>query len=165
MTAIGYGDDVVLTVRVRDGQYHVQASHERDDPWPDSTENLTTGEENWFAVICGTAHGPVTVRVRLLDSPPDDGTDSQWEIVTERDIVTDDELHLVEIYAAGQGSAIATGAGTFRVRVHAKDRMVAYQAGGLTEALESHELWIWPTDGLQDPQLLTGPDEYSTNYS
>jgi hypothetical protein len=165
MTDIGFGDDVVLTVRVRDGQYHVQASHERDDPWPDSTENLTTGEENWFAVICGTAYGPVTVRVRLLDSPPGDDIDDHWEIVAERDIDTDHELRLVEIYAAGQGSAIATGPGTFRVRVHARDRMAAFQAGDLAEALESHQLLIWPTHDRLGPQLLAGPDEYSKNYT
>jgi hypothetical protein len=76
-TAINYGDDVVLDIRCTYGQY-------RDDPWPSTSDALTTGEQNWFAVLCGTRHGHVTVRVQLLSAAPKDDIDDSWEMVGER---------------------------------------------------------------------------------
>lgn len=69
-TVINYGGDVVLDIRCTYGQYHVDANSDHDDPWPPSPDALTTGEDNWFAVLCGTRHGHVSVRVQLLTAAP-----------------------------------------------------------------------------------------------
>ena len=85
-TVINYGDDVVLDVRCTYGQYHVDANSDHEDPRPPSSDALTTGEDSWFAVLCGTRHGHVSVRVQLLTAAPRIGRDDAWEMVGERDI-------------------------------------------------------------------------------
>ncbi|GAA0970866.1 hypothetical protein [Actinocorallia libanotica] len=79
-------NDPVL-VTAQEGQYHIQDGPERLNPWPDPVEALTTGEDNWIAVITGTQWGPVTVHHRLLSKPPT-ALDPDWDMIAERDIVT-----------------------------------------------------------------------------
>ncbi|KAA9163960.1 hypothetical protein FPZ12_007970 [Amycolatopsis acidicola] len=164
-TTIEYGDDVVLEVRVSNRQYHVEANGDREDPWPYPADALTTGEENWFGVLCGTAQGPVNLRVQLLREKPADQLDERWEMVGERSISVDGKhLQIIEIAAPAPFHTLKTGAGEYRARISVAHRWEARQAGNVTKPLEEHFLQIWPADDLSDPVVLRGPDTYAINY-
>jgi hypothetical protein len=164
-TVINYGDDVVLDIRCTSGQYHVEANGDRDNPWPPSPDALTTGEDNWFAVLCGTAHGHVTVQVQLLAIAPKNDIDDTWEMVGERDItVYGRGLQIIEIDAPAPFHTIETGAGTYRARIHVRRRWEARQANDLATPIENHLLQIWPTKTPTEPSALRGPDRYAQNY-
>ncbi len=59
-------NEVVLTVRVADGQYHVDTGIEHDDPWPASDDGLSTGEHGWIGVISGVDWGTLALVVQIL---------------------------------------------------------------------------------------------------
>jgi hypothetical protein len=42
---------------VQDGQYYIEASGGRGGDWLDPQDGLTTGQDNWVAVITGTQWG------------------------------------------------------------------------------------------------------------
>ncbi|MFI5614091.1 hypothetical protein [Amycolatopsis sp. NPDC051903] len=158
---------MVLDLRSKEGQYHVDAGGAHEDDWPDPVAATTTGEDNWFAVICGTGWGPVTVRVQLLNQRPETApsTADPWEMVVERDIVAGGpHMQLIEIMTPQPFHTIEAGPGRFRARIHTAHRAQAFQAGDLSEPVEHHWLQFWPADAPAEPSVLKGPDTFAQNY-
>lgn len=167
--SVTYGDEVVLTIDCKDGQYHLDAGGEHDDPWPEPDFAATTGEDSWFAVICGTDWGPVDVRFQLVhdlaEVPQSQLLDAQWEMITERDIeVGVIPIEIIEMYTPQPYNRIETGAGLFRIRLHMANRMEARDSSDLTSPVERHWVLIWPTPEPAPPSLLRGPDTYAESY-
>lgn len=160
-------DSAGLDVRAEEGQYHLQASYVRVNPWPQPSDSLSTGEDNWIAVITGTSMGPVHVDVALHSQRPEPAL-SGWEMVAERDIIVGTEgLTIRRPLGRSRDPHLALSAlpGRYRVRIHASGRDEASRAGPvLTSPLERHLIEIWPVQEPQPPQVLLGPDQYGQHY-
>jgi hypothetical protein len=160
---------VVLAIRCKDGQYHLDAGGDHDDPWPEPSYAATTGEDTWFAVICGTEWGEVSVRVQLVREPsevPDAQlVDKEWELITERDIdVEGQSISILELNTPQPFHQIKTGPGLFRVRLHMRNRQQAFEAGDFSGPIERHWLLVWPTTTAAPVLLLRGPDTFAQSY-
>jgi hypothetical protein len=93
MSHVNVGDQVVLAVQVRDGQYHLKPPHAQLRGWPASEHGLLTGDESWIAILVGQDWGTVTVEIDSRHtSPPDIPED--WEMATERSFATNASPHV-----------------------------------------------------------------------
>ncbi|MGI5171444.1 SAM-dependent methyltransferase [Spirillospora sp. CA-253888] len=154
-------DPRALTVTAQEGQYHIEAAADRNDPWPPPRDGLTTGEDNWAAVLTGTEWGPVTVHLQALQAPSAHIAPS-WEMIAERDLVTATGIVEVRsIYLDNAAARLALTPGRYRLRIHVRGRALAAPYSVLETPLETHLIQLWPNPTAQDPVLLTGPDQYA----
>lgn len=159
---IRLGEELVLTVRAADGQYHLDTGVVHDNPWPDSVDGLTTGEAGWMAVITGVEWGPIAVRVQVRHAAPA-GTDLGWDMVAERDLIVGGRgIAINEIYEAAPGYVCDAAPGLHRVRVSVRGRGAQHGEGG--ESVEQHFLQIWPASSPTQPSTVHGPDRYGELY-
>jgi hypothetical protein len=161
-------DAASMDIRAEEGQYHLQASYARDNPWPETGDSLSTGEDNWIGIITGTSMGPVHVVARLYAQRPEPDL-SDWEMVAERDLVVGSEgITIRRPLGRKRDPHIAFDAapGRYRVRIHANGRAQANQAGPVLHApVESHFIQIWAVDDAQPSHVLHGPDSYGKSYT
>ena len=150
---------------VQDGQYYIEASGGRGGDWLDPQDGLTTGQDNWVAILTGTQWGPVTVHLQSLPTAPA-SVEAGWEMVVERDIVTKDGgLVVVSLYGGGGTGGLKLRPGRGRLRIHVRDRAVAVPYNKLESPLETHLIQVWPSSEPQPPAVLLGPDEVAPQIS
>ncbi|WP_207222719.1 hypothetical protein [Herbihabitans rhizosphaerae] len=121
---------------------------------------MTTGEDNWMAVLCGVEWGPIDVTLELHDVGPDE-LEAGWEIVSERSLYVTSTI-VDWMSTDGQlfkAISLATP-GWHRVRVHATGRQSRKPKRHTDDGKEEHKIMIWPTSGPSGMQLLLGPDDY-----
>lgn len=159
-------DDVVLTIQIQDGQYHLHTGSSTGDPsWPDTPNGLLLGEETWLAVLTGTQWGPLVVTLQSLNARPV-SIDPGWDMAAEWTLNTpDSEITLQTTY--GGATTIATPEQWTRLRISVRNRRAAARRAELgeavlTEPVEQHLIQYWPTTHVEDPAILVGPDEVAT---
>ncbi|WP_146108142.1 hypothetical protein V5P93_003901 [Actinokineospora auranticolor] len=152
----------VIIVRSADGQYRLEdaAPVRYRDAWPPPQDGMTTGEEQWFAVLTGMEWGPLNVGLDLRESAPA-AIPPGWEAVTERRIhVTSSALHFLTTSLDLVHELALPTAGWWAVRVHVTGRMSRRPKEHSPDGLEEHLLQLWPVEGDAPPRLLVGPDAY-----
>lgn len=158
------GDDAVLTVTAMNGQYRIDADPEQDDPWPETIDALTTGEDGWIAVLTGTQHGPVLIRFQLRMAAPE-SIDSGWQMVGERDLYCEaDTVRIHDLFSNVPPHVIAVDPGIYRVRIHVFGRSDAASVSIVEEPIERHFIQMWKVRTPGDPAILVGPDAWATAY-
>ncbi len=157
-------DPEVITIGVQDGQYVLESSPLRNNAWPDPSDGLTTGEENWLAVITGTQWGDVSVEVRVLMSPPAT-LDTEWEMVVERDLATKSgEIAIRDLYSVPPIHAVRLSPGLLRVRVHVRGRSGTPPETSSASPAETHLIQMWPVKHESPATILAGPDSTARSY-
>ncbi|GAA4661590.1 MULTISPECIES: hypothetical protein [Amycolatopsis] len=154
--------EVVLTVPVRDGQYHLRSLPGIDNMWPGSEDGLFVGEDNWVAVLCGTRWGPVHLTIRRYERQPAE-VDTTWEMAAEWSLdCSDGQLRIHDTYNSADPTDLEVPAGWSRIRLSVRGRMAASQAPEqLPEPIEHHLLEIWPVPDRLEPAVVHGPDNYA----
>lgn len=157
--------EVVLTVNAADGQYHLESSPDRVDFWPSPTDGVTTGEDNWIAVLTGTEWGPVTVHIHIRRQPPG-AVAPGWDMAVERDITIDEDNTLIvtDPYRHQIPVTIIDEPGTYRARIHVRDRDNAKNVGDTTEPIETHLIELWPATHRETPRILFGQDNLAQHF-
>ncbi|MFI0366641.1 hypothetical protein ACH35V_02105 [Actinomadura sp. 1N219] len=155
-----------LVVEAREGQYLIEAAAGRDNVWPPPLDGLTTGEDSWTAVLTGTSWGPVTVHLQSLDRQPDTIA-GDWEMIVERDIVTDESggLEVRGIFQEGAAGGVPLPPGRYRLRIHVRGRSAAAPHNILETPVEAHLIQLWPTTAAHPPAVLVGPDDEASRKS
>jgi len=155
MTLVNVGDQVVLAVQVRDGQYHLKPLHAQIRSWPPSEHGLLVGEASWIAVLAGQDWATVEVEIDSRTGVPA-GLSETWDMVTERTLITNDspDLAISDPYTAPQ-HVLVTPEYSYRVRVHCRDR-------GLEQS-ERYLIQLWPDEPMAGERLLVGPDGLATD--
>lgn len=150
-----------LTVRASYSQYLLDSSRQVDDPWPDPIHGLTTGEEDWLAILTGTQYGPVTVHLAVTGAQPE-RVESGWDMVGERDL----SVPTGTVNVGGPGDTpelqLRLEPGLYRVRIHVRGRAQAQPYGYLEKPMEEHLILLWPSQRPQPPARLTDPDDYAS---
>ncbi|QRP47934.1 hypothetical protein [Amycolatopsis sp. FDAARGOS 1241] len=153
--------EVVLTVPVRDGQYHLRSAPGVDNMWPGTQDGIFVGEDNWVAVLCGTDWGPVELTVRVLPEPPD-SVDARWDMAAEWTLDGLGHLQIHDTYNTATVADLDVPEGWIRLRLSARDRSLAAQAPEQPERpTEHHQLEIWPVSERLDPAVVLGPDDHA----
>ncbi|GAA4238090.1 hypothetical protein GCM10022254_52540 [Actinomadura meridiana] len=151
-----------LEVAVQEGQYHIEAAARRDDPWPPPQDGLTTGEDHWTGIVTGTQWGPVTVLLQTLAQRPDAVSDG-WEMVVERDLVTEESgIEVRSIFREEAVGNCTVPPGRYRLRIHVRGRADAAIYNMVESPLETHLVQLWPSPQSQAPEIIFGPDTYAT---
>jgi hypothetical protein len=156
----------VLTMKAMNGQYVIESSPERSDPWPAPFDALTTGEENWIAVLTGTEFGLVEIEVAITGEFPGwDPGQQGWDMVGERDLAVEHgEVLIHDLFSNIPPCRLQLGHRRYRLRIHVRGRAEAAPHGYLAEVLERHQILFVPTDEVRPPATLKGPDEWARNY-
>ena len=141
----------------------VQADHHQfsfGDPTVDTLDPIAHGTlidvgdgAVWF--YTGIAYGPVRVGVELLDRPPTDPAQDDWEVVEET-IVSATQAMVV---SAADGTVCTTvdpvPAGTYQLRAHARGRDTHFGLD-VDEIVEDYLICLWPTTTrIADAQVRT----------
>jgi hypothetical protein len=143
-----------MSVLVQHGQYRVEASDGFTDPWPAPKDKLTTGEDNWIAVLTGTQFGPLTIQAVVLDARPTEVV-SGWEVVGERDLVAaEGRISIKSLFASESSHQFSVAPGRYRVRIHARGLAMAQPHGHLDVPLEDHYLQFWLSTEEAEPTVL-----------
>jgi hypothetical protein len=154
-----------IVAEVADGQYRFESpGHPMDDPWPESEDGLTTGEDGWFVVLAGIEWGPLDVSVEYRAGAPADVAPG-WETVSQRSFYIPNavfEILTTSLDVVHTVSIPSVGWHVVRVHVRGRDSRLAknHQPGGM----EEHLLQIWPADSKQPASLLVGPDHYGQAF-
>lgn len=149
-----------VPVAISDGQYHVEGAPGVDDDWPETSDGLFVGEDNWFAVLTGTSWGTVEMVVLQTDEAGEAGP--EFDMVAERSLdCATGRLVVRELYADRYLVTIAVPPGWVRCRLAVRGRSEASAAPEQTvPPLEHHLLQFWPEDRRREPSVLRGPDPY-----
>jgi hypothetical protein len=111
------------------------------------------------AVLTGLEAGRVAVATRALPSPPAE-LDPGWEVVAETDLECPEGSIAISDWAGPDhpelGEMAISGAGRYRLRVHARGRERASER----QLTEEHYLLAWPTEQPTPPRLLTPMDAH-----
>jgi len=153
--------DVTFEILARYGEYGIETGAPHEDGFPDPLDFLTTGEDSWMLVLCGTGWGPVTLTVGTHAVPPAVDTDGRWDMIGERDIVAAGTSIEFRPMLDAPNHTILVTPGRYRVRVHVKDRAAAHALGRIETPHETHRVDIWAVRNATDPATLTPPDRYS----
>jgi hypothetical protein len=156
----------VLTIKAMNGQYVIESSPKRSDPWPAPFDALTTGEGNWIAVLTGTEFGPVEIGVAIAGEFPGwEPGQKAWDMVGERDLAVEHgEVLIHDLLSDTPPCRLRLGHRRYRLRIHVRGRTEAAPYGYLAEVLERHHILFFPTDEVRPPATLKGPDEWARNY-
>ena len=144
--------EISATLTVMEGQYWISDSDPRAElvvPDPGGASGLVGISPGLAIVITGTQFGDVSLTVQSDDSDP--GLDPRpWDEVVEVSVVSGAGGQGLAILSDGQGpgelqSLTPSGAGSYRIRVHARGR----DAGANEDAVdggpvEDHLVQIWP---------------------
>ncbi|MBN6034093.1 hypothetical protein [Amycolatopsis sp. 195334CR] len=154
-----------IVVRAADGQYRLEtAPIDLQDPWPQTTDGLTTGEDDWFVVLTGLEWGPLNLTVEYLADPATAPTD-EWEVVSQRTIhIVNSTLVLLTTSLDVLHTFTLPTSGWHQTQIAARGRASRLAEGHNPGGLERHHLQLWPTPAPAAPTLLRGPDEYGRNF-
>ncbi|WP_344939494.1 hypothetical protein [Actinomadura miaoliensis] len=119
---------------------------------------LITPDPPWGAVIyTGIATGAVAVSVELRRQAPPPGAPSwdEWEEVAE--VTVEAPVGQLRVYALMEDPPdlpplTIAGPGTYRVRVHARGRDIAYDLSLVDEIVEDYLIQVWP--GPPGPEVI-----------
>jgi hypothetical protein len=165
MGSVEEPDTRELVVNVSDGQYRIEdTAVELDDAWPETEDQLTTGEDRWMAVIAGVEWGPLSVVVDTGDESPAEDF-SAWEAVAQRSIeVTGNVVHVLNTGGTVQHEIPLPRPGWYTVTVHARGRATRLGKGHDPNGAEEHLIRFRRADGPVPNRRLVGPDEFGTFY-
>ncbi|WP_157768886.1 hypothetical protein [Rhodococcus ruber] len=130
----------------------VQVDHHQfsfGDPQIDTLDPLAHGTlidvgDGAVSFYTGIAYGPVRVRVELLDRPPTDPPQDDWEVIEETTLSATEAM----VVSALDGTVCTTiapvPAGAYQVRAHARGRDTHYGLD-VDDIVEDYLICLWPT--------------------
>lgn len=138
------------TTRVVEGYLELRGATWRPPLDPDAVARLVSDDHLGHPYIrTGINMGPVDVEVRVLDQRPEPTADpGTWEEIAEISVEATEVPLLVVGGEDGLGPGArldTTGPGTYRLRVHAAGRRIAYDAV-VTEPVERYLVQAWPEE-------------------
>lgn len=130
----------------------VQVDHHQfsfGDPQIDTLDPIAHGtlidvSDGGISFYTGIAYGPVRVGVELLDQPPTDPPQDDWEVIEETTLSATEAM----VVSALDGTICTTiapvPAGTYQVRAHARGRDTYYGLD-VDDIVEDYLICLWPT--------------------
>ncbi|WP_048774390.1 hypothetical protein [Rhodococcus ruber] len=130
----------------------VQVDHHQfsfGDPMVDTLDPIAHGTlidvgDGAVSFYTGISYGPVRVGVELLDRPPTDPPQKDWEVIEETTVSATQAL----VVSALDGTVCTTidpvPAGTYQLRAHARGRDSKYGLD-VDEIVEDYLICLWPT--------------------
>lgn len=154
--------EVVLTVPVRDGQYHLRSAPGVENMWPGTRDGVFVGEDNWVAVLCGTNWGPLQLTVRQYPEPPAT-IEHGWDMTAERTLdCSDGYIGIHDTYNNVEVADLDVPEGWIRLRLSVRGRRAASEIPEQQQQpAEQHLLELWPVSHYLDPTTVQGPDDYA----
>ncbi|MGX7724545.1 hypothetical protein [Rhodococcus sp. 5G237] len=141
----------------------VQVDHHQfsfGDPTVDTLDPIAQGTlidvgDGAVSFYTGIAYGPVRVGVELLDQPPTDPPQEDWEVIEETTLSATQAM----VVSALDGTVCTTidpvPAGTYQLRAHARGRD-AHFGLDVDEIVEDYLICLWPTSTrTTDAQVRT----------
>lgn len=138
-------------------QFVLAEDGDSSNPWGHVSNGLVTpGPAGGATIHTGIANGNVAVSIELRDqaSPADTAVWDQWEEIAEVTVeaATGRLIVAALIADAPDLPPLSTrGAGTYRVRVHARGRDIAYDASLVEGIVEDYLIQVWP--GPPGPEI------------
>ncbi len=122
---------------------------------PASHGTLIDVGNGFISFYTGIAYGPVRVRVELLDQPPTDILQDDWEAIEETTVFAEEPM----MVSAPDGTVSSVidpiPPGTYQVRAHARGRDSHYGLD-VDNIVEDYLVQLWPTDAVEaDLQVRT----------
>ncbi|GAA2102822.1 hypothetical protein [Actinomadura alba] len=133
-----------------------EVGHYPSAPVGDPCNGLITPSPPCGAVIyTGIADGNVAVEVQVHQQEPPPGVPplEEWEDIAEVTVqAPTGQLMVCALMDDGPSlpPVTASGAGAYRVRVHARGRDIAYDAALLDEIVEDYLIQVWPAPSASE---------------
>ncbi|BDB62749.1 hypothetical protein RDE2_45430 [Rhodococcus sp. RDE2] len=130
----------------------VQVDHHQfsfGDPQVDTLDALAHGtlidvSDGAISFYTGIAYGPVRVSVELLDQPPIDPPQDDWEVIEETTLSATEAMAVSALDGTVCTTIDPVPAGTYQLRAHARGRDTHYGLD-VDDIVEDYLICLWPT--------------------